>query len=48
MAKTRAYTPTLDDVGYVLRCQMTIVDRLQPTLIGEVVSYPSPPLRDLH
>lgn len=33
VARTRTYTPTLDDVGYVLRYQANIIDKLHPSYV---------------
>lgn len=57
VAKTRTYTPTLDDVGYVLRYQVTIVDKHHSSYVDSsktqsvdttrVRPSPNPPARHM-
>ncbi|GAX83499.1 hypothetical protein CEUSTIGMA_g10924.t1 [Chlamydomonas eustigma] len=57
VAKTRTYTPTLDDVGYALRYQVQIVDRAHPGYMdpskiqifdtSRVRPAPNPPARHM-
>ncbi len=57
VARTRTYTPTIDDVGYVLRYQVNIVDKAHPAYIdpGKIQMFdtsrvrpaPNPPARHM-
>lgn len=56
MARTKAYTPTPDDVGYVLKFEVTVIDRLHPyvdlgkshsVVTARVRPTPNPPARSM-
>ncbi len=57
MGRTRAYTPTSDDVGYVLKFEVAIVDKLHPYAVdmtrsqsvftARVRPTPNPPVRSM-
>lgn len=59
MGRTRAYTPTSDDVGYVLKFEVTVIDKLHPyaadlgrthtqsVCTARVRPAPNPPVRSM-
>ncbi len=58
MGRSRAYTPTSDDVGYVLKFEVTIVDKAHPyadlgrgatqsVCTARVRPAPNPPVRSM-